>query len=270
MKNILPTLLAALLFVGCDQKPKSPKSTGAEHAPQPPPVEIQVIAPAIEKQFATRFADGFAKVGKVRFDGSLDVYHVEVLYTEKDQEKRYVMELKRIIYADRPNYVVYLGTFPAPLLGDQSTADAKDFEVTIDEMMNEEDDSLAADLDRIQSPIVPPEAKPVASLIHAWSTSNLVLYKTFCFEELVDPEEGDLKTVPDKQWNDLLKRQAELWAEMFPGSKAGDFTYSYSGDKLKGEVTLLLNGKKVDPTMLHPLPVVFEKGSWKLKEIPGP
>tara|TARA_B110000305_G_C19313406_1_gene575140 strand:+ start:317 stop:787 length:471 start_codon:yes stop_codon:yes gene_type:complete len=156
--------LAALLFVGCDQKPESPKSTGAEHAPQATPVEIQVIAPAIEKQFATRFADGFAKVGKVRFDDSLDVYHVEVLYTEKDQEKRYVMELKKIVYADRPNYVVYRGTFPAPLLGDQSTAAAaKDFEVTIDEMMNEEDDSLAADLDRIQTPIVSPEAKPAAN-----------------------------------------------------------------------------------------------------------
>lgn len=143
MKSILPVLLATLFIVGCKQKPKSLMTTNTDDAPQDPPVEIQVIAPAVEKQFTDKFADGFAKVGKVRFDGSSDVYHVEVLYSEELREKRYVMEFNRVVWAERPNLVVYRGTFPADLpgSGNQSTGIAEDFDVTIDEMMNDQNGS---------------------------------------------------------------------------------------------------------------------------------
>jgi hypothetical protein len=143
MKSILPLLLAALFVVSCEQTHESPMTANTDDAPQDPPVEIQVIAPAVEKQFTDQFADGFARVGKVRFDGSSDVYHVEVFYTEARREKRYVMEFTRIVRADRPNLVVYRGTFPADLPdpGNQSTGVAEDFDVTIDEMMNEQNGS---------------------------------------------------------------------------------------------------------------------------------
>ena len=133
--------MAALFVVGCDQKPKSLTLTNTEDASPAPPVEIQVIAPAVEKQFTDMFADGFAKVGKVRFNGSSNVYHVEVFYAGELREKRYVMELGQVVRADRPNLLIYRGTFPADLLSDQSTALAEDFDVTIDEIMNKQNDS---------------------------------------------------------------------------------------------------------------------------------
>jgi hypothetical protein len=129
-------LLSALLFVGCDKIP-APRKT----VHQKPPIGLEVIAPAVAKQLTDRFADRGGKVGKVRFEGSSDFYHVEVFYMQKDREKRYAMELQRMMDGDRPNLVIYGGRFPTILFADKTIAHSTHFTVTVDEMMNEGHDS---------------------------------------------------------------------------------------------------------------------------------
>ncbi len=138
-KALTISLLSALLFAACDTK-----STVQQPSIDTPPIEISVIAPAVAKQLANRFGDRFTRVGKVQFAktetaGFTDspyCYHVEFFYTDSDQEKRYVMELGKVIKEASPNLVTYECEIPMALFGEDASAD-KRFRVTIDEMMNE-------------------------------------------------------------------------------------------------------------------------------------
>lgn len=123
--GILFSLISLLLF-SCEKK-------------SDPPIQLNVIAPAVEKQLAGRLGDRFVKVGKVEFNASEgSVYHVEVFYMEGDQEKRYVMAF--VNTADERNLTVFRGEFPLHLIGEAEPGDGASFYVSIDEMMNESKD----------------------------------------------------------------------------------------------------------------------------------
>ena len=68
----------------------------------------------------------------------------------------------------------------------------------------------------------------------------------------------------------FLAFHAELWVDEFPDAKDRDFTFSYTGDDARGEVTVLYKGKVVDSKLISPLPVALEKGSWKITLLPYP
>lgn len=139
IKPLAATLLCLLLFTGCDTK-----STAQKPAIETPPIEINVIAPAVAKQLANRFGDRFARVGNIRFTrtetaGFTDspyCYHVEFFYKDMDQEKRYVMEMGKVTKEASPNLVTYECEIPLALFGEDSGTADKKFRVTIDNMMN--------------------------------------------------------------------------------------------------------------------------------------
>ena len=135
--------ITALLLGGCNVKMKVKESGRFDSAP----IAKEVVAYAVAKQFRDSHGDRFVKVGEVRFDVSLDIYHVEVFYLEGSseqgyKEKRYVMELNRFYDASRQSLVLYLGRFPTELFGDKARP-FPSFTVTIDNMMNMKTDDAS-------------------------------------------------------------------------------------------------------------------------------
>ncbi len=104
-----------------------------------PPVQLNVIAPAVEKQLVDKIGDRFVKIGKVEYNVPAGcIYHVEVFYMDGDQEKRYVMAF--VNAPDERNLRVFRGEFPLHLIGKAEPGDGASFYVSIDEMMNESKD----------------------------------------------------------------------------------------------------------------------------------
>ena len=125
MKNIIVTFLTACFLIGC----------GKEKAAQEPPIQLEVIAPELSKQFERKLGESFLKVGEVEYKTPENTYLVEIHYTHDDQEERFVMPLLRSVDTDDRHHVVYKGIFPLRLIGDKSPAEiVVDFK--IDELMN--------------------------------------------------------------------------------------------------------------------------------------
>jgi hypothetical protein len=101
-----------------------------------PPIQPDVIVPAVTKQLADKLGDRFVKVGKVQYDAPQNCYHVEIFYNDNDSDKRYVMSFIRFNESKNRPLVQYFGQFPLDLVGKGSRGGQAMFPVTIDEMMN--------------------------------------------------------------------------------------------------------------------------------------
>lgn len=115
-------LLGVLFLVGCDKKIA-------------PPIQLDVIAPAVTKQLTDKFSDRFFKVGKIQYDAPRNCYFVEILFNDNGVEKRYVMDFHRY-HEGNSQLVQYYGQFPVDLIGEGIPQGLAVFPVTIDEMMN--------------------------------------------------------------------------------------------------------------------------------------
>jgi len=113
---------------------------------------------------------------------------------------------------------------------------------------------LSCSILRAQEVTTPPEAAPVIAVLKAAKGSSIAGFKNAYSKRIrEDKDQGD--------WQKNLKEAQVNTKKLFGDYHLSDFSFTFSGDREKGKVTLFYKGKEA-----FPLSVIKEGEKWKVDE----
>lgn len=113
---------------------------------------------------------------------------------------------------------------------------------------------LSCSILRAQEVKTPPEAAPVIAVLKAAKGSNIAGFKNAYSKRIrEDKDQGD--------WEKNLKEAQVNMKKLFGDYRLNDFSFTFSGDREIGKVTLVHKGKEA-----FPLNVIKEGEKWKVDE----